>query len=482
MFPLFPNFYLAQVQKPPIVKNGAFALEYVQRQRQKTIEQPQEIRQLPGQLDRTPVFNSNSPEVIQQDGILLSTFPGTGKTSPGAHLNYPLSGRFDFFSHHIARGNGSSDWRPIYQGTIVHNPSSKTVTVNIIQAVSFVTNPDAPFIDLPAQVDNSLGKTFSGPGSRLSTEVLQNRHQSQFPYSITIPPRESRILFSLPIALGNARSTFMRLRSDGAVYIANLAMKAPPNNPIDKDDNNDRGSLFEDDDDKKNNLPYREPTLEEWLRILLRGNLVTPRDRTPTAPNVKVEDVIYGRVAGIAIGSQWNGTITDDDRSNKLTIPDEGEAFGYPLSTVYDGTLGTKQIQSAPMAVRYPDTAYESHGNYGVRYKLSIPLYNSDGDDRTVTLSIQTPLKNDEEKEELIFIDPPEDKIFYRGTVQVKYSDDRGLLRTRAFHIVQRRGQQGEPLITLQMIPRQRRLVEIEFIYPPDATPPQILTISTAEN
>jgi hypothetical protein len=471
MFPLFPNFYLDQAQKPPIV-------EYAQ-VRSKTIEQSQEIRQLPGQLDRIPVFNSNSPEVVQQDGILLSTFPSNGKTSPGAHLNYPLSGRFDFFSHHIARGNGTDTWRPIYQGTIVHNPSSKTVTVNIIQAVSFVTNPDAPFVNLPAQVENSLGKTYSGPGSRLSTELLQNRHQSQFPYSVSIPPRESRILFSLPIALGNARSTFMRLRSNGAVYVANLAMKAPSNTPT-VQDKNDRDSIFK---DKEKDLPYREPTLEEWLRVLLRGNLVTPRDRTPTPPNVKVEDVIYGRVSGITIGSQWTGTIVDDDsRSNKLTIPDDGEAFAYPLSTIYDGTLGTKQIQSAPMVARYSDTAYESHGNYGVRYKLSVPLYNDDGDDRTVTLSIQTPIKTDEEKEELTFLDPPEDKIFFRGSVQVRYSDDRGLLRTRAFHLVQKRGQQGEPLIKIKMASKEKRLVEIEFIYPPDATPPQVLTISTAED
>jgi hypothetical protein len=271
----------------------------------------------------------------------------------------------------------------------------------------------------------------------------------------------------------------MRLRANGAVYVANLAMKAPLNKATDKDDKDNRGSLF---DDPKDDLPYREPTLEEWLRVLLRGNLVTPRDRIPTAPNTKVEDVIYGRVAGIAIGTQWTGTIVDEEGENKLTIPDEGEAFGYPLSTVYDGTLGTKQIQSAPIVARYPDTAYESHGNYGVRYKLKIPLYNDDGDDRTVNLSIQTPLKHDEEKEELLFLDPPEDRIFFRGTVQVRYSDERGLLRTRAFHLVQKRGQQGEPLLTLQMKGKERRSVEIEFIYPPDATPPQVLTISTLED
>ena len=65
---------------------------------------PQTVRPLPGGLDTVPVFNSNSPEIIESDGILLSTFPSRGKSAPSAHLNYPLSGRFDIFSHHVARG------------------------------------------------------------------------------------------------------------------------------------------------------------------------------------------------------------------------------------------------------------------------------------------------------------------------------------------------------------------------------------------
>ena len=55
---------------------------------------PQEVRALPGELDKFPVFNSNSPEIVKSEGILLSTFPETGKQSPDAHLNYALSGRF----------------------------------------------------------------------------------------------------------------------------------------------------------------------------------------------------------------------------------------------------------------------------------------------------------------------------------------------------------------------------------------------------
>jgi len=40
---------------------------------------PQSVRPLPGGLDRVPTFNSNSPELVRTGGILLSTFPPSGK-------------------------------------------------------------------------------------------------------------------------------------------------------------------------------------------------------------------------------------------------------------------------------------------------------------------------------------------------------------------------------------------------------------------
>ncbi|MGB7893662.1 MAG: DUF3370 family protein, partial [Microcoleus sp.] len=47
-------------------------------------------------------------------------------------------------------------------------------------------------------------------------------------------------------------------------------------------------------------------------------------------------------------------------------------------------------------------------------------------------------------------------------------------------HIVQRRGQQGEPLVNVNMKPGERRLVQVDFLYPPDATPPQVLTVRSS--
>lgn len=98
--PLLAQLPQAQVSAPAspetviLSRDGTYA-EVIRRQ---------EVRALPGSLDEVPVFNSNSPEVVQQDGILLSTFPPEGMANPEAHLNYAFNGRFDIFAHHIARG------------------------------------------------------------------------------------------------------------------------------------------------------------------------------------------------------------------------------------------------------------------------------------------------------------------------------------------------------------------------------------------
>lgn len=459
MLSLLSALTLAQVPQTSI---DAFYLpsETQEAITQETIVQPQEIRVLPGQLDEIPVFNSNSPEVVYSAGILLSTFPSEGMLAPRAHLDLPLRGRFDIFSHHIARGRTKADWLPKYHGLLVRNPNDYPVIMNVLQGVSYVTNPDAPFVDLPPVVDNRTGTVFSGPGSRLAGDVLRGVDEEEFPDRLILEPGESKLLYNLPIHLGNARSTLVKVETTGEVYMASLAMPAIQ-----------RG----------NQRAHRPPTLEEWENLLTQGYLAFPRDRPPTPLEETRFEVIYGRVAGVARGSQWHTEIVDEGGSH-LSIPAPGEAFSYPISTVNAGTLGTGQIQSAPMLVRYPDTAYLAHGNYGVHYQFTLPLKNNGDRHKTVNVILQTPLKHDREVEELEFLEPPSDRIFFRGSVRVSYKDELGLSRDRFFHLVQRQGEQGEPLVTLNLKPGMTRDVTVELLYPPDATPPQVLTVSTDDN
>ncbi|MEA5565378.1 MULTISPECIES: DUF3370 domain-containing protein [unclassified Anabaena] len=428
------------------------------------VVQPQQVRPLPGQLDAVPTFNSNSPELVLKEGILLSTFPAEGKKVPSAHLNFPFRGRFDVFAHHVAKADPPEDLRSLYLGIILHNPTAEAVTVNVLQGASYLSQPDAPFIQLPAFSPNLLGNVFAGPGDRVMLDVLRGRRQDIFPDQIVISPGESRMLLNQPIPVKgltpplNGRSTLARLRSNGTVYAASLAMFAQTNAD---------GS-------------ERAPTVEEWQNLLNNSDVSSPRDKVPTPLEETGKPRIYGRVAGVARGAQWRAFIVDSLKAKYLTIPQPGQAFSYGLSTLHGGTLGTEQIQSAPLLVRYPDTAYRAHGNYGLQYSLKLPLYNNTPSSQTVTVSIQTPLKEDRLTQPgLRFFTTPARQVFFRGSVRIRHRDDNGQPKTNFIHLVQRRGQPGEALAVLNMKTGDRRLVEVDFLYPPDATPPQVLTVST---
>ncbi len=511
------------VADPPTVVATAPALEaapqlLAQQRRPLDVVRPQEIRALPGNLDSIPVFNSNSPELVQSDGILLSTFPPEGMAVPEAHLNFPFEGRFDIFAHHVVRGLTPDDRRTLFMGTVVYNPSEQPVTLNIYQGVSYLSQ-EAPFNNLPSYVANPDGTVFAGPGSRTVTDMLQGRHQTQWPQQVEIPPQRAYLLMNAPIPLrrlpfpvgailspgavlpsraayetglffasttlqssvggnltgaiaqavppaiaalpSNGRSALLYLSSSGPVYVANLSMYAPRNS---------RGE-------------ERAPTLQEWLSLLVNRGVAGPRDIAPSNPATHQPDrdgrFFYGRVAGVARGSRWTAIATDANQST-LQIPSPGQAVSYVLSTVDRNTLGTRQIQSAEMLVRYPDTAFRAHGNYGIHYNVVMPLYNPEDEDRIIVLKLQTPLQDEDARNRLRFLNPPEDRIFFRGTVRVRFATNLlGRMQSRYIHVVQRRGQEGEPLLELRVPPRSQRLVEVDLIYPPDATPPQVITVKT---
>ncbi|MGB5973893.1 MAG: DUF3370 domain-containing protein [Nodosilinea sp.] len=469
----------------------------------------QEVRPLPGGLDEIPVFNSNSPEVVQQNGILLSTFPRDGMASPEAHLDYAFDGRFDIFTHHIARGVNPDDRRTLFMGVVVYNPGTEPIDITIHQGVSYLSQ-EAPFINLPDVRLSSSGNVFSGPGSRTTTDILRGANQSHWPDKVTVPPGHVQLLMNTPIPLrqltvpvdgsypqgraipkppvrpvtltaadaqigpdgdgdgiaprplasrpvpSNGRTAMMYLSSSGPVHVASLARYA----------------------DLLPNGNESVPTLQDWLQVLKQGRLAGPRDIPPTDPETyRFGRFYYGRVAGVAKGANWKATLTDSPDTDVLTIPEPGSAFSYVISALDRNTFGTGQSQSAPMVARYPDTAYRAHGNYGVRYSLKLPFYNNRGAEQTIALKFQTPIRDEELVQGLRFRRPPEDRIFFRGTVRLKFKNQMGLDRTHYIHLVQRRGQEAEALLKLNIPAEARQDLQIDLVYPPDATPPQVITV-----
>lgn len=457
----------------------------------------QEVRSLPGSLDDVPVFNSNSPEIVSEPGILLSTFPPQGQAHPRAHLNFAFNGRFDIFAHHIGRFQTREEARSVYLGLLVQNPpdAKKPVTVTFVNGASYRTQPEAPFITLPSWLEDIPGLVYAGPGSRVSSSILRRRLGFQLPEPLTLQPGEYQMLAVEPIVVNepdettiNGRSLLFQLESNGPVYLASLAYfgerrPLPTPTPVSTPSPTGKMATIVKPTPTSPVVlpPEAPPSLEDWIQLLKTGDLIEPRDRVPTPIPISQGEgqVIYGRVAGVTIGSEWVGLVTDPDRSI-LAIPNRGAAISYPISSLYRGTLGTQQIQSANLTVRYPDTAYQSHGNYGVTYRLVIPLKNTSDRPQTVALSLETPLKEDvlSQKGLRFFVNPPE-RIFYRGTVRIRYRDDRQRLVSRYIHLVMRRGQQGEPLVTLDLAPGEEERINVDLLYPADSTPPQVLTIET---
>ena len=65
--------------------------------------------------------------------------------------------------------------------------------------------------------------------------------------------------------------------------------------------------------------------------------------------------------------------------------------------------------------------------------------------------------------------------------MRIRYPDSRGNEVTEYYHIVQRRGERGQPLATLTIPSKKTIEARIDFFYPPDATPPQVITVQTSD-
>lgn len=396
--------------------------------------------QMPGQLDKIPVLNSNSPEVVTTPGILVSTTP--------EQLNFPLPGRFDVFLHHISRA--VDDKSPVlYVGVLLHNPGSHSVSVDVLQAASYLSQPDAPFVAREALIEDPDGSVFAGPGDRVTTEFLHGKTQAGWPNKLVVPPHGMAVLTSLPIPVAgltpplNGRTLLARLNAHGNVYAstaATFASGAPP-------------------------------TLADWCAVMKAGKLAGEREKPPSDPNAS-GPIIYGRVSGVAIGSNWN---------TRAAIPfaTENQTFSVPIATVAGATLGTNQIQSAPLAVREPDTAYAAHGNYAVQYNLKFDVRNRAAVPLNVAYRLTSPVKKNALVTDIASVENANARVHFRGELKFEWNDG-GKKMTKFVHVVQHVGDMSEPLFQLRLLPGAQKTVTVTFLYPPDATPPQALLISSS--
>ena len=135
-------------------------------------------------------------------------------------MPYPVD--FDVFAHHVTRIDSKKGKRPLYLGVLLHNPTGKPVKVLVLQANSYLSQSQAPFVDLPSQTADPGGNVYSGPGSRTAGDVLRRQRQAGWDTNLVIPPGESKMLVNLQLPPSNSRTTWLRLWTNGKLYAASM--------------------------------------------------------------------------------------------------------------------------------------------------------------------------------------------------------------------------------------------------------------------
>jgi len=422
------------------------------------------VAPLPGGLDAAPLVNDNNPELIKQPGILLSTFDpargwnGRALPSNGAHLNSPLNGAFGLFSHHVYAGKPESLDSTLWLAVVAAPRGGKPVSLRLLSGSTALSQspdgkqPAAPFLPLPTLMEQGMTPVWAGPGSRVATELLRRERSPLIPESWSLPAGQLSTLLLLPIPvrgldpLLNGLNLQLRLQSDGPLDLATLASFGANDQP---------------------------PAPATWAQ-LLQGDL-SPREHAPT-PRGASGAIVYSRVSGIQQGSVWRARLADPGGAG---LPLSRAPISWPIASLERGSLGTGQVQTAPLNPFYPGTAWAAHGNYGVEYDLTLPLLNDGRGRGGVQLAFESPLKGDQPQGGLRFLPTPGPGVTFRGTVEVSGLDgpDGRPQGRRSFHVVLRSGQSGPVLGTVTLDPGQKRDLRVRLIYPADATPPQVLSL-----
>ncbi len=412
-----------------------------------------QVAALPGGLDNRLVLHSNNPERIETSGVLLSTRMQAGD----AFLNQALQGEFGLFLHHIARTPVLSG-EQIYLGLVASRPvesASESVALELLRGNTFLTRPDAPFVALPPLQDNPKGQVYAGPGDRLAlAEVKQASNLNPTQWQISEP----HLLYSWPLPTNplllvqqdNALSGLLHFRSSQDLDLSLVAIKA--NHP---------------------------PELADYLKLLAQGQRAGPAEASATLYDPQQPlaggSFRYGRVAGLVQGRQWQGQI--QLAPEQISQLDNGIALAWPVASLYLKRYDSGQNQSAAVLKRLPGAAIESQGNYGVHYRVELVLPASEKS-RRYRLTLAQPQSVKAGK--AVFLTPPATQVTFRGSLQLSESlSDSATPKQTTTHLVLHAGERPAPFWQHTLPAGTSGSILLEWVYPPDATPPQLLLLES---
>lgn len=418
---------------------------------------PVRLRSLQGGLDKSALFNSNAPEIVPEaspPAVLLSTLSPEGKVCPDAHLNYRFHDRFGVFIHHINKQTRSQP-EVLHLRLLAYNPGKKVARLRRLARSTYLSQPDAPFKPLPVLSANS-GDLYAGPGDRVTLDFLTGKAFQVDGSDLPVGAGQWQLLDNLAVPVhglspalnGRSYLSWFQTSSPLCLFLQSVFM-AP-------------GSTEE-------NQPFANA-------LALDQDLVRPRESSVKYPSFPgVRPIIYGRVSGVSRGLTFNGRGHVDIEAGKPL------SLAFPISSLEGGDFGTR-VQTAPMIRRYSDSAFAAHGNYGLGYKVRLTVVSHDRLARAVKVSFNCPLKEEGKAgkvEQLTYMEPPAKAVFFRGTVKLTDYLPAPTPFEGFYHLVLHRGERAEPIYKMLLEPFEKRKLEFELFYPPDATPPQVLLLES---
>lgn len=401
---------------------------------------PLHVSPLPGQLNTKAVFSSNRPELLTTQGLIVDS----------ATLGEGLKGEFSVFAHHVVETQ-PLDFAGFRLGLLARAPEN---TVLDIQAAFFArTRPEALFIETEAHSDQT-GTLWSGPGDAMALARLQNSTRPEteaLRKRYTLKAQQEQLLFELPVPtnpLGfvgqrNALSLWLDLQTDQAVHLRWVALKSPG--------------------------PGKHEDYQEAAQKTAGPAEPEATDYDPQSPPPR-GTFRFGRVSGIVQGDSWQGTYRfqtqDWERLKK------GEALAWPVASTYLKQWGSGQNQSAPLLRKMPGSAVESHGNYGTYYRVRYQIQNPEATPLRLQWRWTQPSAYQATAEPPLSYTPHQQVVF-RGTVRVHNSAH----ETRWIHLQTRQGVWQAPFYEQSLAAGESQEVEFAWVYPPDAIPPQLLSV-----
>ncbi|MEC7381483.1 MAG: DUF3370 family protein, partial [Cyanobacteriota bacterium] len=155
-------------------------------------QRQQQVRPLPGGLDKVLMVNDNNPELITGEGILISTFPTKNTQSSSAkadknNLAVSLDGRFDLFSHHVYAGLPDNLESTLWLAVLAQPLGEEPVQLTLLKGSTSLSQATeagqtaAPFLPLPKVIAETTTPIAAGPGSRVAGDLLRGERAQELP-------------------------------------------------------------------------------------------------------------------------------------------------------------------------------------------------------------------------------------------------------------------------------------------------------------